>query len=209
MLGLQTPCADMTVGTGPKIGRVDVSEPASISYGIASRYAQAVFDIARENGKLKELETNIKDLAEALASSDDLRDMILSPIYTRAEQEKAILAVADKLALKPVTRNALGLMAQKRRLFALPQFCQRLNELLAEEKGEVTADVTSATPLSQEQQDKITAMLAETVGKQVALNTAVDEQLIGGLVIKVGSKMIDTSIRSKLNALQNVMKEVG
>ena len=135
--------------------------------------------------------------------------MILSPIYTRQEQETAILAVADKLALKPVTRNALGLMAQKRRLFTLPQFCQRLTELLAEEKGEVTAEVTSATALSQEQQDKITAMLAESVGKQVALNTAVDEALIGGLVIKVGSKMIDTSIRSKLNALQNVMKEVG
>ncbi|SNY47467.1 ATP synthase F1 subcomplex delta subunit [Pseudooceanicola antarcticus] len=195
--------------TGPKIGRVDVSEPASISYGIASRYAQAVFDIAKENGKLKELETNVKDLAEALASSEDLNEMISSPIYSREDQEKAILALGDALGLKPVSKNALGLMAQKRRLFALPQYCQRLLELLAEEKGEVTAEVTSAAPLSAEQQEKLSAMLADNLGKQVALNTAVDESLIGGLVVKVGSRMIDTSIRSKLNSLQNVMKEVG
>ena len=195
--------------TGPKIGRVDVSEPASISYGIASRYAQAVFDIAKENGKLKELETNVKDLAEALASSEDLNEMITSPIYSRDDQEKAILALAEALSFKPVTKNALGLMAQKRRLFTLPQFCQRLLELLAEEKGEVSAEVTSAAPLSAEQQEKLSAMLADTVGKQVVLNTAVDESLIGGLVVKVGSRMIDTSIRSKLNSLQNVMKEVG
>ena len=209
MLGLQTPRTGQSVGAGPKIGRVDVSEPASISYGIASRYAQAVFEIARENGKLKELETNIKDLAAALEASEDLSAMVASPIYARAEQEKAILAVADALSLKPVTKNALGLMAQKRRLFTLPQFCQRLLELIAEEKGEVTAEVTSAAPLSAEQQEKIAAMLADTIGKQVVLNTAVDESLIGGLVVKVGSKMVDTSIRSKLNSLQNVMKEVG
>ncbi|PJE28965.1 F0F1 ATP synthase subunit delta [Pseudooceanicola antarcticus] len=186
-----------------------MSEPASISYGIASRYAQAVFDIAKENGKLKELETNVKDLAEALASSEDLNEMISSPIYSREDQEKAILALGDALGLKPVSKNALGLMAQKRRLFALPQYCQRLLELLAEEKGEVTAEVTSAAPLSAEQQEKLSAMLADNLGKQVALNTAVDESLIGGLVVKVGSRMIDTSIRSKLNSLQNVMKEVG
>ncbi|MBR9762475.1 MAG: F0F1 ATP synthase subunit delta [Rhodobacteraceae bacterium] len=186
-----------------------MSEPASISYGIASRYAQAVFDIARENGKLKELEINVTDLAEALASSEDLNEMISSPIYSREDQEKAILALADALGLKPVSRNALGLMAQKRRLFVLPQYCQRLKELLAEEKGEVTAEVISAKPLSAEEQAQLSATLADTVGKQVVLNTAVDESLIGGLVVKVGSRMIDTSIRAKLNSLQNVMKEVG
>jgi|TARA_R110000737_G_scaffold330831_1_gene346774 F-type H+-transporting ATPase subunit delta len=188
---------------------VDVSEPASISYGIASRYALAVFEIARENGALSELDASIAKLAEALAVSADLRDVIASPILSRAEQEKAISAVAAGLELMPAVQHTLALMAQNRRLFTLPQFVQRSNELIAEENGEVTADVTSATALTADQSKKLSATLAETVGKTVKLNTTVDESLIGGLVVKVGSRMVDTSIRTKLNALQNVMKEVG
>ncbi|QPM92075.1 F0F1 ATP synthase subunit delta [Pseudooceanicola algae] len=186
-----------------------MSEPASISYGIASRYASAVFEISKENGELTDLETSVNDLAAALEASEDLREVIASPLISRSEQGKAITAVAAKLGLTGALSSTLGLMAEKRRLFALPQLVTRLNELLADHKGEVTAEVTSATPLSAEQSEKLSAMLAETIGSTVKLNTAVDESLIGGLVVKVGSRMVDTSIRSKLNALQNVMKEVG
>ena len=196
-------------GVGPDIGRVDVSEPASISYGIASRYAAAVFEISEENGELSDLETSVNDLAAALAASEDLREVITSPLISREEQGNAIAAVAAKLGLSGALSSTLGLMAQKRRLFALPQLVTRLEELLAEHKGEVTAEVTSAEPLTKDQSEKLSAMLAETIGKQVKLQTTVDESLIGGLVVKVGSRMVDTSIRSKLNALQNVMKEVG
>jgi F-type H+-transporting ATPase subunit delta len=105
--------------------------------------------------------------------------------------------------------NSLGLMAEKRRLFVLPQLIAQLEALIAEDKGEVTAEVTSAKALTKTQADKLTKVLSASVGKEVKLNAAVDDALIGGLVVKVGSKMIDTSVASKLASLQNAMKEVG
>ncbi|SDC96927.1 ATP synthase F1 subcomplex delta subunit [Ruegeria marina] len=191
------------------IGRVDVSEPASISAGIAARYATAIFEIAKENKDLKGLETGINDLAAALGESADLRNLIASPLVSRAEQEAAITAIAKKMKLGAMLANSLGLMAQKRRLFVLPQLLKALKDALAEERGEVTADVTSAKALTKTQIEKLTKTLSERVGKSVTINATVDESLIGGLVVKVGSKMIDSSIRSKLNSLQNAMKEVG
>jgi len=105
--------------------------------------------------------------------------------------------------------NALALMATRRRLFVLPQLVRALRDRIAEEKGEITADVTTAKPLTKAQADRLAKVLKVNVGKEIKLNAAVDERLIGGLVVKVGSKMIDTSIRSRLAALQNAMKEVG
>jgi F-type H+-transporting ATPase subunit delta len=113
------------------------------------------------------------------------------------------------MKLSAVLANTLGLMASKRRLFVLPQLLAALRDLIAEEKGEVTADVTVAAPLTKTQETKLAASLKKTVGKTVKLNTTVDDSLIGGLIVKVGSQMIDTSIRSKLASLQNAMKEVG
>ncbi|MBY6090814.1 F0F1 ATP synthase subunit delta [Pseudooceanicola sp. 502str34] len=186
-----------------------MSEPASISSGIAHRYATAIFEIARDNNSLSQLETGVEDLSAALAESDDLKALISSPVYTREEQAKAIAAVAKKMGLADVLGNALQLMAQKRRLFALPQLVEALRALLAEHKGEVTAEVTSAKALTKTQSEKLAKVLSASVGKDVKIVAAVDEALIGGLVVKVGSKMIDTSISSKLNSLQNAMKEVG
>ncbi|CUH84515.1 F-type ATPase subunit delta [Thalassovita mediterranea] len=192
-----------------KVGRVDVSEPASISSGIAARYATAIFEIANESNALGNLESNVTDLSAALEASEELRGLISSPLVSRDEQEKAITAVAQKMGLEAVLRDGLALMAQKRRLFVLPQLLEQLSALISEEKGEVTADVTSAKALTKTQSEKLSKTLAARVGKTVNINATVDESLIGGLVVKVGSKMIDTSIRSKLNSLQNAMKEVG
>lgn len=186
-----------------------MSEPASISSGIAARYATAVFEIARDNNKLSELESNVDSLTTALAESDDLRDLLSSPIYSRADQEAAITAIAKKMDLSQVLQNVLALMAQKRRLFVVPQMLLRLDELIAEHRGEVTAEVQSAKALSSEQSKALAETLKSSVGKDVKIKATVDESLIGGLIVKVGSKMIDTSIRSKLNSLQNAMKEVG
>ncbi|KUJ73485.1 ATP synthase F0F1 subunit delta [Ruegeria marisrubri] len=186
-----------------------MSEPASISAGIAERYATAIFEIAKENNDLAGLEAGVNDLAEALDASADLRQLIASPLISRAEQEAAITAIADKMGLNAVLRNSLGLMAQKRRLFVVPQLLKVLRDMLAEERGEVTAEVASAKPLTKTQMEKLSKTLSERVGKTVKVNATVDENLIGGLVVKVGSKMIDSSIRSKLNSLQNAMKEVG
>ena len=186
-----------------------MSEPASISLGIAARYASALFDLAKEGGALKALEADATALTETLDASADLRDVIASPVISREEQGRVIAAIGAKLGLNALTANTLALMADKRRLFVLPQFAAQLADLSAEEKGEIVAEVTSATALSAAQQKKLAASLKASAGKTVKLKTAVDETLIGGLVVRLGSTMIDTSVKAKLAALQNAMKEVG
>jgi F-type H+-transporting ATPase subunit delta len=194
---------------GPDIGRVDVSEPASISSGIAARYATALFGLAKDASDLKNLESNVEDLGAALDASAELRDVISSPVYSRDDQATVITAVANKMKLMPIVSNTLALMASKRRLFVLPALVAQLRALIAEEKGEVTAEVTSAKAMTKTQTDKLAKAIKTRIGKDVKIDATVDESLIGGLVVKVGSQMIDTSIRSKLNSLSNVMKEVG
>jgi F-type H+-transporting ATPase subunit delta len=191
------------------IERVEVSEPASISTGIASRYASAMFELSRDEGGLAQLETDVDTLDAAMRESADLRALIASPLYSRDEQGAALLAVAQAMGLSQTFRNLLSLMASKRRLFVLPQLVTSLRAMIAEEKGEVTAEVASATALTAEQSERLAKALSASAGKDVKIVATVDESLIGGLVVKIGSKMIDTSIRSKLMALQNTMKEVG
>ncbi len=186
-----------------------MSEPVSISTGIAQRYATAVFELAKEGKNLKAVEGDLDALEAALADSADFRDLITSPVYTRDEQGAGVGAIAKQMKLSPTVANVLGLMAQKRRLFALPQLVAALRAAIAEDKGEVTAEVTAAKAMTKAQQDNLAKSLKATTGKDVKINVAVDESLIGGLVVKVGSRMIDTSIKAKLDALQNSMKEVG
>ena len=186
-----------------------MSEPASISSSIAVRYAKAVFEIAKEDGNLAELETNVNDLSAALEESADLQLLINSPLYGRDVQGRAIAAVAETLKISATLANSLKLMASKRRLFVLPHLIDKLRAQLADHRGEVSVDVVSAKALTKTQSTALAKTLAARVGKDVKINAAVDESLIGGLVIKIGSKMIDTSILSKLNTLQNAMKEVG
>jgi F-type H+-transporting ATPase subunit delta len=186
-----------------------VSESASISLGIAARYASALFDLAREDKALAALEADTQALTEALAGSAELRAMIASPVISREDQGRAMAAIAGQLALGPLTTNTLALMADKRRLFVLPQLLAQLADLIAAEKGEVTAEVTAAKALTAAQSKKLATVLKARAGKTVKLKTTVDESLIGGLVVKLGSTMIDTSVKAKLAALQTAMKEVG
>lgn len=186
-----------------------MANTVSMSRSIAGRYAQAVFDIVKEEGGLDALAQQVEDLGAALDDSADLRSLISSPIYTRDQQTGAIAALAAKMGLSPVLSNTLQLMGKNRRLFVLPQLVRVLRDLIAEERGEITADVTSAVALSDDQQQRLTATLSEKSGKKVKLHTRVDEALIGGMIVKLGSEMIDSSVRSKLASLQNAMKEVG
>ncbi len=186
-----------------------MSEPASISTGIAARYATAIFELAKEENSLPALEGDVDTLEAALNESADFRGLISSPVYTREEQAKGVAAFASKAGLSTVVSNTLALMATKRRLFVLPALVRELRARIATEKGEVTAEVTAAKALTKAQQEKLAKTLQDRVGKDVKISMSVDESLIGGLVVKVGSRMIDTSIRSKLAALQNSMKEVG
>lgn len=186
-----------------------MANTVSMSQSIAGRYAQAVFDIVKEEGGLDALAQQVDDLGAALADSSDLKDLINSPLYTREQQTGAIAALASKMGLSATLANTLQLMGKNRRLFVLPQLVTRLGDLIAEERGEVTADVTSAIALSDEQQKRLADTLSEKSGKKVKLKTRVDESLIGGMIVKMGSQMIDSSVRSKLASLQNAMKEVG
>lgn len=186
-----------------------MSEPASISTGIADRYATAVFDLTKEAGDISTLEKDLEALRSAVDGSEELRDLLHSPVYSRGDQEAGIGAVADKLGLSATMANTLRLMAQKRRLFVLPQLLRTLAEMIADHKGLLTAEVTSAKALTKAQSEKLAKTLKAKLGQDVQINASVDESIIGGLIVKVGSKMIDTSIASKLASLQNSMKEVG
>ena len=186
-----------------------MSEPASISLNIASRYAQALFEIAKDEKGLATLEADTDALGAALLASPELAGMIASPVVTREGQSRAMAAVVTAMGLSSAMANTIALMASKRRLFVLPQLVANLRARIAIEKGEVTAEVTSAAALSPAQATALVEALKAKVGKDVKLNTTVDESLIGGLIVKLGSTMIDTSVKAKLAALQNAMKEVG
>nr|WP_221288642.1 F0F1 ATP synthase subunit delta [Amaricoccus macauensis] len=177
--------------------------------GVAGRYATALFDLAKEGKTLDKVEADVLAFENALAVSPEFREMIGSPIHTRDEHARVIALIGDKLGAGVVVKNTLGLMARNRRLFVLPELIAQMKALIADERGEVTAEVTAAKPLSDEQAKALRKTLKASVGKDVKLDVTVDETLIGGLVVRVGSRMIDTSIRSKLAQLQNVMKEVG
>ena len=188
-----------------------MSNTSTYTSGISGRYATALFELAKSEGQLDTVGADLDQLQTALDDSADLTALISSPVYSRDEQSRGIKAVADKMGLSPLVANTLGLMATKRRLFVLPQLIRSVKGLIADDKGEVTAEVTAARELTQDQADALAKTLSETVGKDkdIVINTTVDERLIGGLIVKVGSRMIDTSIRTKLANLQNAMKEVG
>ena len=186
-----------------------MSDQGSMTSGIAARYATALFELAKDAKKLPDLEKNLDALSDALNTSDALQELIHSPVYTRDDAGAAVAALAKKMKLNSTVSNTLGLMAAKRRLFALPATIRAVKSMIADHKGEVTAEVTAAKALTAAQEKKLAAELKKSVGKTVKVETTVDESLIGGLIVNVGSKMIDTSIKSKLANLQNAMKEVG
>lgn len=186
-----------------------VANSASISADIAGRYAQALFDLVKDSGGIDALSTQIDELASAYDDSADLRDLIVSPLYDRQQQEAAVSALASRMGFSAELANTLRLLARNRRLFTLPQFIAKLRGLVADARGEVTVDVTSAQALTYDQETRLINTLHAKTGKFVKLNARVDESLIGGMIVKLGSQMIDSSIRSKLASLQNAMKEVG
>ena len=182
---------------------------SALTSGVAGRYATALFEIARDGNLLDEVERDLREIETIHANSADFREILANPVYTREEQARVLATIAGAMGLGPTVTSTLGLMAKNRRLFAVPALIAQVRALIAAERGEVTAEVTAAKKLTKAQTDALSAKLKESVGKDVKLDVTVDESLIGGLVVKVGSRMIDTSIRSKLSALQNVMKEVG
>ena len=175
---------------------------------IADRYSAALFALAEEKAAFEAVESDLKALKAMLAESADLTRMVGSPVIGRKEQGAAIIALAEKAGWQELTRNFLGLLAKNRRLFAVSGIIDAFLARLAAQRGEVTAQVSTAKALTAAQKKSLSAALKKAVGKDVALDVTVDPSLLGGLVAKVGSKMVDASLKTKLQQLTLALKGV-
>jgi len=183
---------------------VDIS--GGIQASLAGRYAIALFELARDEKQIDAVAASLAALRQALSESDDFRALIASPLLGREEQARAVGAVIGSLGIDTLTGNFVGVLAQNRRLPQLPNVIRAFNLLAARHRGEITAEVTSARPLSETQVGAIKQHLRSRMGRDINVDLAVDPAILGGLVVKVGSQMIDSSIRTKLNTLAHAMK---
>jgi F-type H+-transporting ATPase subunit delta len=170
--------------------------------GVAGRYASALFDLASESSAVAEVEANLNAFQAMLNDSPDLTRLVRSPVIAADDQAKALSAVLDKAGIGGLAGNFLKLLARNRRLFAVTDMIPAYRALAARARGEVMAEVTSASALTEAQLSDLKATLKAAVGKDVTLNTRVDPALLGGLVVKLGSRMIDSSIKTKLQSLK-------
>ena len=177
--------------------------------GIAERYAGSLFELAQQTGAVAQVEADLGRVEQMLSESDDLRRLIMSPVFSADDQFNAVSALADKAGIAGLAGNFLRVVAKNRRLFAVPAMIKAFREIAAEQRGEVAAEVTSAHPLTGAQEDELKAALKGVTGKDVTVTVTVDPSLLGGLVVKVGSRQIDTSLKTKLNSLKLALKEVG
>lgn len=173
----------------------------------ADRYAQALFELANEEGVLDAVAADIEGLGKLIAESADLGRLVQSPIYTREQQGAAMAEILDKAGASALTKKFIALVARNRRLFMLSNIARSFGRLLARQRGEIEASVTSAQPLSDAQVADLKGTLRAAYGKEPRLTVAVDKSLIAGLIVKVGSRMIDSSLRTKLNSLKTVLTE--
>jgi len=183
-----------------------LTEPSSPVSGVAERYASALFELARDEGALGPVERDLRSLQAALGESADLRRFVASPVFSAEEQMRAIGAVADRAGMHTLTGNFLRLVARNRRLFALPGMARAFLAMAARARGEMRADVTSARPLSPPEIDELRTAIGQRVGGKVVLDARVDPGILGGLVVKIGSRMIDSSLRTKLDIMKTRLK---
>lgn len=177
--------------------------------GLAGRYATALFELAEDDGKLDEVAQDLAALDSMLQASDDFTRMIRSPVLARDEQVRAITAVCEAAGLGELTRRFVGTVAANRRLFALPAMIKAYRDVLARSRGEERAEVVSAQPLSENQVQALNDALKKAIGSAVDVETRVDPGILGGLIVRVGSRMIDSSLKTKLSQLRLAMKGVG
>jgi len=178
----------------------------NITAGLAGRYASALFDLARESNAIDAVARSLSDLRAGIAESADLSALIASPVVGRSDAANAIDAVAKAMKLDSLTAKFLGVLAENRRLADLPRMIDAFDAIVADHRGEVTAKVTSAHPLTADQLAQLTANLKSRVGRDVTVAATVDPAILGGLVVQLGSQLIDGSIRTRLNSFAQAMK---
>ena len=174
--------------------------------GLAGRYATALFELAMEAKALDAVSKDLTRVRSLITGSVDLARLVRSPVFSREEQGRAMDAVLDRLSVHALTKNFIGLIAQKRRLFAITGIIAAFETLVADHRGELRAEVTSASALKPDQLTMLAGTLKDVLKREVRLAERVDPSLLGGLVVKVGSRQIDSSIRSKLVRLERAMR---
>jgi len=186
---------------------VAVEDP-SVS-GVSGRYATALFELARDEKSVDSVKADLDKFEALLTESADLERLVRSPVFTAEMQAKALGALLDKAGIVGITANFLKVLTANRRLFAVRDVIKAFRALVARFKGEATADVTVAETLSDKNLDALKAALKSVSGKDVDLNVKIDPSIIGGLIVKLGSRMVDSSLRTKLNSIKHAMKEAG
>ncbi len=175
---------------------------------MAGRYATALYDIALEQRALDSVKADLDRFDAMIEGSEDLNRLVRSPVFTAEEQKKALAAILEKAGIGGLAANFLGLVAQKRRLFAVREMVRAFRAFVARHKGEISAEVTVAEPLSENHLNALKAALKSTTKKEVTLDIRVDPTILGGLIVKLGSRMVDASLKTKLNSIKLAMKEV-
>jgi len=183
-----------------------VTSKDSRTGGLALRYATAVFELAAEERAIDSLAADLASLKSLLQTSPELARLVRSPLFSREDQAKGMQAVLEKAGCGPLARKLVLLLAQKRRLFALADVIRAVEQLLARQRGEIAAEVTSARALSTAEADELKQLLKSRLGREPRLELTVDPSLLGGLRLKLGSRMIDSSLRTKLEGLRAAMK---
>ena len=177
--------------------------------GVAGRYATALFELGLEANALDQVLNELNSFHEAMDAVDDLARLVKSPVFSAEDQQRAIAAILKQMKIEGLTANFLGLIAKNRRLFAAPDMIKAFRALLARHRGQTCAEVISASKLEPGQVRALREALKAALGKDVELEQKVDGSLLGGLVVKVGSRMVDSSLRTKLNSIKHAMKEAG
>lgn len=179
---------------------------ANVQASLSGRYATALFDLARDDRAIDAVSESLDAIKRALAESPEFAALTTNPLLSRTDAAKAVAAIASSMGLDSLTAKFLGVLAQNRRLGQLPAVIRAFTALAAAHRGEATAEVTSAHPLDAAQIDALKAQLRTKAGRDVALDLKVDPAILGGLIVKIGSQMIDSSIRTRLNTLAVAMK---
>ena len=174
--------------------------------GVPGRYASALFELAGEERATEQVGHQLANVQSAIDQSEDMNRLVRSPVLSADDQVAALAAVAGQIGVTGTTLNFLKLVAKNRRLAALPEIIKAYATLLSQSKGEIAGEVTSAAPLSAQQLSDLKAALKSALGREVALSTRVDDSILGGLIVKVGSRMMDNSLKTKLQSLKIAMK---
>lgn len=177
--------------------------------GVAERYARSLFELAQSDGTIGAVEADLGRIETMIGESADLARLVSSPVFASADQLNAISAVLDRAGISGIVANFVRVVTKNRRLFLLPQMIRAYRVIAADQRGEVAADVVSAHALTPAQQDELKATLKRVAGKDVKIGLTVDPSLLGGMIVRMGSRQIDTSLKTKLSSLKLALKEVG